>query len=116
VVLSVPSAKPNGAKLFRKPVAVLVGPRTFSAAEDFTAAFRNMRRGPIVAEPTGGSTGQPLFFDLPGGGAARVCTKRDTFPDGREFVGGSSPTSWCARRWPMCGLGATRCSRRRCGR
>jgi carboxyl-terminal processing protease len=40
-----------------------------------------------VGEPTGGSTGQPLMFNLPGGGLARVCTKRDTYPDGREFVG-----------------------------
>jgi hypothetical protein len=24
---------------------------------------------------------------LPGGGNARICSKRDTYPDGREFVG-----------------------------
>jgi C-terminal processing protease CtpA/Prc len=24
---------------------------------------------------------------LPGGALARVCTKQDTYPDGREFVG-----------------------------
>jgi carboxyl-terminal processing protease len=24
---------------------------------------------------------------LPGGGSARICTKRDTYSDGREFVG-----------------------------
>jgi carboxyl-terminal processing protease len=66
---------------------LLVGPRTFSAGEDFTVAFDAMRRGKIVGEPTGGSTGQPLFFTLPGGGSARVCTKRDSYPDGREFVG-----------------------------
>ena len=46
-----------------------------------------MKRGKLVGEPTGGSTGQPLFFDLPGGGRARVCTKRDTYPDGKEFIG-----------------------------
>jgi C-terminal processing protease CtpA/Prc len=44
-------------------------------------------RGKIAGEPTGGSTGQPLFFKLPGGGMARVCTKRDSYPDGRDFVG-----------------------------
>ena len=27
------------------------------------------------------------MFDLPGGGSARICTKQDTYPDGREFVG-----------------------------
>jgi C-terminal processing protease CtpA/Prc len=46
-----------------------------------------MQRGRIVGEPTGGSTGQPLLFDLPGGGTGRVCTKRDSYPDGRPFVG-----------------------------
>ena len=40
-----------------------------------------------IGEPTFGSTGQPLFFDLPGGGSARICTKKDTYPDGHEFVG-----------------------------
>jgi C-terminal processing protease CtpA/Prc len=35
----------------------------------------------------GFNTGQPLVFPLPEGGLARVCTKRDTYPDGHEFVG-----------------------------
>jgi carboxyl-terminal processing protease len=78
---------PNGARLYRKPVVVLTSPRTYSAAEDFTVAFDAMDRGRIVGEATGGSTGQPLMFALPGGGTGRVCTKRDTYPDGREFVG-----------------------------
>lgn len=69
------------------PVIVLTSPRTFSAAEDFAVAFDAMQRGTIVGEATGGSTGQPLLFSLPGGGSGRVCTKRDTYPDGREFVG-----------------------------
>jgi C-terminal processing protease CtpA/Prc len=34
-----------------------------------------------------GSAGQPLFLDLPGGGSARIVTKRDTYPAGRDFVG-----------------------------
>jgi carboxyl-terminal processing protease len=79
--------KPAGGRHYLKPVALLTGPKTFSAAEDFSVAFDYMKRGRIVGEPTGGSTGQPLYFDLPGGGRARVCTKRDTYPDGREFVG-----------------------------
>ncbi len=28
-----------------------------------------------------------MFVDLPGGGIARIVTKRDTYPDGRDFVG-----------------------------
>lgn len=30
---------------------------------------------------------QPIFFDLPGGGSFRICTKKNTYPDGRPFVG-----------------------------
>ena len=45
------------------------------------------QRGKIIGEPTGGSTGQPLFFPLSGGGAARVCSKQNLYPDGRQFAG-----------------------------
>ncbi|WP_428328994.1 S41 family peptidase [Mucilaginibacter sp.] len=78
---------PNGKIFYNKPVIVLIGPRTFSAAEDFTVAFDYMKRGKLIGLPTGGSTGQPVPFNLPGGGSARVCGKRDTYPDGKEFVG-----------------------------
>ncbi|HNC44923.1 MAG TPA: S41 family peptidase, partial [Acidobacteriota bacterium] len=74
-------------KPYVKPVVVLISPRTFSAAEDFAVAFDAMKRGTLIGEPTGGSTGQPLNIQLPGGGGARICTKRDTYPDGKEFVG-----------------------------
>ena len=73
--------------IFRGPVAVLIGPQTFSAAEDFVVSYDAMKRGLLVGEATGGSTGQPLTIDLPGGGSARICVKRDSYPDGREFVG-----------------------------
>ncbi|HEU4850870.1 MAG TPA: S41 family peptidase [Telluria sp.] len=77
----------DGERLFTGPVAVLTSGATYSAAEDFALAFDTMKRGPIIGEPTGGSTGQPLFFSLPGGGRARVCTKQDLYADGRKFVG-----------------------------
>ncbi len=77
----------NGSKLYAKPVVVLTSPWTASAAEDFCVAFDFMKRGKIIGEPIFGSTGQPLYFSLPSGGQARVCTKRDSYPDGREFVG-----------------------------
>jgi carboxyl-terminal processing protease len=72
---------------FLKPVVVLASPRTFSAAEDFLVAFKPLKRGVIIGEPSGGSTGQPLSFSLPGGGGGRICSKRDSFADGTEFVG-----------------------------
>lgn len=68
-------------------VIVLTSARTFSAAEDFLVAFDQSGRGTIMGEPSGGSTGNPLRFSLPGGGAGFVCSKHDAYADGREFVG-----------------------------
>jgi carboxyl-terminal processing protease len=68
-------------------VIVLTSPRTFSAAEDFLVAFDQSGRGTIMGEPSGGSTGNPLYFSLPGGGGGLVCSKHDSYADGREFVG-----------------------------
>jgi C-terminal processing protease CtpA/Prc len=79
--------KPYKNKLYSKPVVVLTSAATYSAAEDFTATFKSMKRGVVIGEPSGGSTGQPVFFALPGGGIAAVCSKRDYFSDGTEFVG-----------------------------
>lgn len=79
--------KPYKGKLYDKPVAVLIGPDTYSAAEDFLVAFKSIQRGKLFGETTGGSTGQPIFFSLPGGGMGRVCAKRDLMADGTEFVG-----------------------------
>ncbi len=56
------------------PVVMLIGPRTLSAADVFTEAFRLAERGALIGEPTGGSTGDPLAFALPGGGVARIST------------------------------------------
>ncbi|MUP44663.1 peptidase S41 [Gramella sp. BOM4] len=69
------------------PTVVLVGHNTASAAEDFLIFTDNQKHMTTMGEPSFGSTGQPLIFELPKGGAARVCTKKDTYPDGREFVG-----------------------------
>ncbi len=72
----------------RQPLIILAGNYTASAAEDFLIMLRGLpNRGTIIGQKTFGSTGQPLPLELPGGGSARVCTKRDTYPDGRDFVG-----------------------------
>lgn len=78
---------PNGEKLFTGPVVVLAGPFTGSAAEDFLVAFDYMKRGTIVGRPSAGTTGQPMSFSLPGGIQARVCIRKCTYPDGKQFVG-----------------------------
>jgi C-terminal processing protease CtpA/Prc len=68
-------------------VALLTSARTYSAAEDLALVFDASGIGPIVGQTTGGSTGQPLPFRLPGGGRARICSKRDMRPDGSDWVG-----------------------------
>ncbi|AIN74044.1 hypothetical protein O8E88_001371 [Flavobacterium psychrophilum] len=72
---------------YLKQVIVLTSAKTFSAAEDFLVAYDNSKRGIKIGQRTGGSTGQPISFDLPEGGKMRICTKRDMYPDGKEFVG-----------------------------
>ena len=70
-----------------KPLIILISPRTFSAAEDFSAAFKAAKIGTFIGEATGGSTGQPLGIALPGHLTAIICTKRDQYPNGEDFVG-----------------------------
>lgn len=69
------------------PTVILLGHSTGSAAEDFLIYADNQKHMIKMGENSFGSTGQPFMFDMPGGGSARICTKQDTYPDGREFVG-----------------------------
>ncbi|MBI1266547.1 MAG: peptidase S41 [Cryomorphaceae bacterium] len=69
------------------PTVLLIGHNTASAAEDFLIWADGQKHMTKIGEPTFGSTGQPMLIDLPGGGTARICTKQDRYPDGREFVG-----------------------------
>ena len=79
--------EPREGKRFSGPLVVLTGPGTFSAAEDFLVPLQYARRALLVGEKTAGSTGNPINVPLPGGGRFMVVSKRDTYPDGREFVG-----------------------------
>lgn len=78
---------PRGDNPYLGPVAVLTSPATFSAGEDFLIPLKWGKRATLVGERTGGSTGQPMIVDLGSGVKARICAKRDTYPDGSEFVG-----------------------------
>ena len=73
--------------IYNKPIALLIDEGTFSAAENFCIGFRNMKRGNIIGTASGGSTGNPIFFLLPGGGEIRICTLTETYPDGTEWIG-----------------------------
>jgi len=69
------------------PTVLLIGHNTASAAEDFLIYADNQKHMTKIGENSFGSTGQPYGFYLPGGGSARICTKKDTYPNGKEFVG-----------------------------
>ncbi|MDP2158926.1 MAG: S41 family peptidase [Flavobacterium sp.] len=79
--------KPYQNEVYTKPIVVLISELTYSASEDFCAAFITTKRGILMGTATGGSTGQPLGYTLPGGGIGFICSKRDAMYDGTEFVG-----------------------------
>lgn len=64
------------------PTTILIGRFTFSAAEDFLVnIYETPDRPKLIGEETGGSTGSPLVVPgLPGGGYARICTRRICYP------------------------------------
>ena len=61
---------------------MLVSAETTSAAEDFTLLFSQSKRAIIVGEKTAGSSGQPIFFNVPDVGVARICAVRCLRKDG----------------------------------
>jgi len=71
------------------PAVILISRFTFSAAEDFLVNIYEVPDRPnIIGEESGGSTGSPLVVPgLPGGGYARICTRRICYPiSGKRFV------------------------------
>jgi carboxyl-terminal processing protease len=80
---------PDSLKRIKCPVVILMGRFTFSAGEDFLVNIYEVPGRPLlIGEETGGSTGSPLVVDgLPGGGYARICTRRICYPySGKRFV------------------------------
>ena len=75
-------------------IVTLINRGTFSAAEDFCSSLAWMKRGPIIGQPTGGSTGNGVRVELiPNSSSANICSKHDVGADGSEFVGiGIIPT------------------------
>jgi C-terminal processing protease CtpA/Prc len=69
-------------KRIKCPTVILIGRFTFSAAEDFLVnIFEVPNRPKFIGEETAGSTGSPLVLpDFPGGGFARICTRRICYP------------------------------------
>jgi carboxyl-terminal processing protease len=69
------------------PVVVLTSSRTGGAAEELLLAFRNAGRGPIVGQPSAGSTGWVAEFPLWRDWRLRLSVTREEFPDGTAIDG-----------------------------
>lgn len=78
---------PPAKEPYRGRLVILADGGCFSACEDFLVPFKDNGRATIVGSATGGSSGQPTFFDLGDGMSFRIGTKREYLPDGREFEG-----------------------------
>jgi hypothetical protein len=59
--------EPRGSWQFERPVAVLSGRAVLSSNESFISAMRELPHAAVVGDTTGGSSGNPGFFDLGGG-------------------------------------------------
>jgi C-terminal processing protease CtpA/Prc len=71
---------------FTGRLLVLINGETGSAAEEFTAILQARKGTTLIGESTAGSTGTPIYFDLPGGGQVRVCTLQVRYPNGDTYV------------------------------
>ncbi len=69
------------------PIVVLISNSTASSSEDFLVGLDYLKRATLIGQRTFGSTGQPIFFNLPNNGTFRVCTRKCTYYDGRKFIG-----------------------------
>ena len=77
---------PNCLVTLNQPVIILENAATGSSSENLLINFDNIGRATIVGVPSYGTTGNPLFIKLPGGGMARICTRRYTYPNDKEFI------------------------------
>jgi C-terminal processing protease CtpA/Prc len=68
--------------MYTKPLVILVDAETASAAEDFVVLFSQSKRAIIVGEKTSGSTGQPIFFNVPHVGVGHICAVQCLRKDG----------------------------------
>jgi len=68
-------------EILDNPTVILTSSETGSAAEDFVMAIQSGKGEAIrMGRSTGGSTGQPLTQELPGGGRFAICTVRMDWP------------------------------------
>lgn len=70
---------------YRKPVVILTGPETASAAEGFAWGAREQTRAVIVGRDSAGALLSSDRFDLPGGWSVTLPVHGTWGPDGRDY-------------------------------
>jgi len=74
-----------GEKRYRKPVVVLIGPETGSAAEGFAWGAREQTDAVLIGRETAGALLSSQSFDLPDGWRVTIPVHGNWGPDGRDF-------------------------------
>lgn len=98
--------EPRDLLRFGGPVAVLTNRRTFSAAEDFVLAMRQLPHVTVVGDTTGGGSGNPLVRELPNGWTFRLPHWLATDPSGFNWEGvGIPPDTWVVQTDADAGAG-----------
>ena len=69
------------------PTAILINRNTASACENLLVMADGQPNITIIGQPSNGSTGQPITVQLLPDLQGYICTKKDTYPGGRVFVG-----------------------------
>lgn len=74
-----------GERRYRKPVVVLIGPETGSAAEGFAWGAREQTEAVLIGRETAGALLSSQSFDLPDGWRVTIPVHGNWGPDGRDF-------------------------------
>jgi hypothetical protein len=78
---------PGGVRQYLKPIVLLTNRSTFSAAEDFTLAMRELPHVTHFGDTTGGGFGNPIFRELPNGWGYRLPVWRQFPVDLKQLEG-----------------------------
>lgn len=74
-----------GERRYRKPVVILIGPETGSAAEGFAWGAREQTDAVLIGRETAGALLSSQSFDLPDGWRLTIPVHGNWGPDGRDF-------------------------------
>lgn len=94
-----------------KPVAVLTGGYTASAAESFIIMMKSENRAALIGENSAGTNGMPVIFQnsLPGGGSYAICTMKCLTDEDFDYNNvGISPDIYCKNTVEDCQNGFDR--------